>query len=124
MIATLICKKREFDGKKWINFSFVKNNKWYSVKFVKDCAAPQIHKIDEGIHRSFIELTATDKFDMKNNEDGKNVTIFVESYSNLSAEALAAAIAAEKKKLEEYRAAKEKEKMSFLLPTDDKDMPF
>jgi len=125
MILTLICKKREADGKKWTNYTTIQKGKWYNVKFVKECAAPQIKKIDENINRAFIELNANTKFDIKEDtEDKRNAIIFIESYNNLSAEALQKAIDNEFKSIEKYREEKEKTKISFLMPTDDTDCPF
>lgn len=121
MIMTLIAKKREKGGKKWTNFLFVKNEKWYSVKFVKDCAPPKIYKVADGIRRAFIELTQENKFDIK---EGERAVIFVENYNELSAEALTAAINAETKKIEAYRQKREQDKINFLLPSDETELPF
>lgn len=121
MILTLIAKKREQDGKKWTNFSFVKNEKWYAVKFVKDCAPPQIYEVADGIKRAFIELTKENKFDIV---EGEKAVIFVEDYKQLSAEALTAAGNAEKKKIETYRQKREQDRINFLLPADDTELPF
>lgn len=124
MILTLICKKRELEGKKWINFSLLKGGKWYSVKFVKNCAAPLIHKIDKNVYRAFISLAETDKFDIaQKNEGGKNATVFVETYSNLSDEMLSASVETERKNLAAYRALRDKERVSFLI-VDDAEQPF
>lgn len=123
MICTLICKKRESaDGRKWINFSMLSKSKWYNVKFVKECAPPQVQKIAEGVGRAFIELTADNKYDIK--DSSGNLTLFVESYNNLAADALKTCIAAETEKVEKYRADKEKARVNFLQPTDDEDLPF
>ena len=121
MILTLIAKKREYDGKKWTNFSFVKNEKWYSVKFVKDCAPPQAYEVADGVKRAFIELTKENKFDIK---EGESAVIFVENYNELSAEALTAAANAETKKIEKYREKREQDRINFLLPSDDTELPF
>lgn len=121
MILTLIAKKREQDGKKWTNFSFVKNEKWYSVKFVKDCAPPQVYEVADGVKRAFIELTKENKFDIV---EGGRAVIFVENYNELSAEALTAAVNAEKKKIETYRQKREQDRINFLLPSDDTEIPF
>ena len=109
MILTLIAKKREHEGKKWINFSFVKDKKWYNVKFVKNCIPPKAHAVTEGVGRAFIELTEANKFDIVESD---NAVIFVEDYTELSAEALKAEI------------EKEKNKMNFLMPIKDEELPF
>ena len=120
MILTLIAKKREHDGKKWTNFLFVKNKKWYSVKFVKDCAPPQTYEVADGIKRAFIELTQENKFDIK---EGERAVVFVENYNELSAEALAEAVNIEKKKIETYRQKREQARIDFLIPTEE-ELPF
>ena len=121
MLLTLIAKKREHEGKKWINFSLIKNEKWYSVKFVKDCIPPKVYGVAEGVGRAFVELTEKHKFDIT---DGERATIFVEQYDDLSAEALKAEIEKEKNKIENYREKREKSKMSFLTPVNDIELPF
>lgn len=122
MICTLICKKRESeDGRKWVNYSMLKGKKWYNVKFVKECAAPQVHKIADGVIRSFIELTADCTYDIR--EQGTNATLFVENYKNLNDEQLKSAITAETAKVEKYRAEREKARVNFLAD-DDTDLPF
>lgn len=121
MILTLIAKKREQEGKKWTNFLFVKNEKWYSVKFVKDCAPPQVYEVADGVKRAFIELTEENKFDIV---EGERAVIFIENYKKLSAEALTAAGNAEKKKIETYRQKREQDRINFLLPSDDTELPF
>lgn len=121
MILTLIAKKKEQDGKKWTNYLFVKNEKWYSVKFVKDCAPPQTYEVADGIKRAFIELTKKNKFDIK---EGERAVVFVENYNELSAEALTAAVNAEKKKIEKFRQKREQDRINFLLPSDDTEIPF
>lgn len=124
MILTLICKKREHEGKKWINYSYIKGEKWYSIKFVKDCIAPKMHLIDEGIYRAFIELTTKNKFDLKISDEGKNSIIFVENYQDLENDELVKIIEKEKDKLDKYRKKRDSEKMSFLSPMDDAELPF
>lgn len=129
MICTLICKKRESDDglRKWVNYSMVKGAKngkggtWYNVKFVKDCAAPQVHKIAEGVGRAFIELDATCTYDIKEQASGN--TLFVESYKNLTDDTLKEHIAAETKRVEEYRAEREKARKNFL-DDDDTELSF
>lgn len=123
MICTLICKKREAeDGRKWVNFSMLRGKKWYNVKFVKECAPPQVQKIAEGVGRAFIDLTPDDKYDIR--EQGSNATLFVESYKNLSEDALKKCVADEIAKVEKYRADHEKARVDFLTPVDDAELPF
>lgn len=123
MICTLICKKREAeDGRKWVNYSMLKGKQWYNVKFVKECAPPQVHKIADGIGRSFISLTADHKYDLR--EQDNSSTLFVESYDNLNAEELRTAILSETEKVEQYRKEREKARVNFLMPADDTTMPF
>lgn len=123
-IITLIAKKREVsDGitpsRKWINYSTLRKGKWYNVKFVKDCAPPQIHKVAEGVARAFIELTPDDTYDISMKGNG---TIFVESYTPVADDALKACIAAETKKVEDYRAKREKERLDFISDDDTDDI--
>ena len=123
MLFTLICKKRvSDDGRKWTNYNLLRGKKWYSVKFVKDCAPPQNYKIDEGIYRAFIDLSNKDKFDLKENADCYN-TIFVESYGAVTPEIAEKHIAIEKERVDKYREEKEKNKIDFITPSDE-DLPF
>lgn len=117
MVVTLIAKKRESeDGRKWINFSTLKRGKWYNVKFIKDCAPPQVHKVADGVLRAFVDLTADSKFDISPKGNG---TIFVETYNPVVADALESAIAAEKVKIDKFREKREKERMDFIAPDED-----
>lgn len=123
-ILTLIAKKREVnDGmtpaRKWINFSTLRKGKWYNVKFVKDCASPQVQKVADGVARAFIELTPESKFDVSPKGNG---TIFVESYNPVTGDALDACVKEERKKVEEYRAKREKERIDFVSGDDDDDI--
>lgn len=123
MIFTLICKKRETeDNRKWINYSMCKGKVWYNVKFVKECAAPQLHKIMDNVERAFIKLELTDKYDIVYKSNNSRI-LFVESYSDLTDDELKAAIAAETKKIEDYRKAKEKVRIEFLSDGSE-DIPF
>ena len=122
MILTLIAKKREHEGKKWINFSFVKDKKWYNVKFVKNCIPPKAHAVTEGVGRAFIELTEANKFDIVEKE--QQLIIFIEDFNELNTEALKAEIENERKKIEAYREKKERNKMNFLMPIKDEELPF
>ena len=121
MILTLIAKKREHEGKKWINFSLIKNEKWYNVKFVKNCIPPKAHTVTEGVGRAFIELTETNKFDIVEKEQS---VIFIEDFNELNTEALKAEIENERKKIEAYREKRERSKMNFLMPIKDEELPF
>lgn len=121
MLFTLICKKRTTeDGKKWTNYSLLKDKKWYSVKFVKDCAPPQNHKIDENIFRAFIELTNNDVFDLK---EGEYPTLFVEKYTAPAPETVEKYIGIEKKNIQKFREKKDQAKKDFIMPTDE-ELPF
>ncbi len=121
MILTLIAKKREFEGKKWINFTYLKGDKWYNIKFVKNCVPPKAHAVTEGVGRAFIELTETNKFDIV---EGEKAVIFVEDFNELNAEALKTEIENERKKIEAYREKRERSKMNFLTPVNDTELPF
>lgn len=123
-ILTLIAKKREInDGmtpaRKWINFSTLRKGKWYNVKFVKDCAPPQVQKVADGVARAFIELTPESKYDVSPKGNG---TIFVESYTPVTGSALDACVKAETKKVEDYRAKREKERLDFISDDDVDDI--
>lgn len=120
-ILTLIAKKREVnDGttpaRKWINFSTLRKGKWYNVKFVKSCAPPQVQKVADGVVRAFIELTPESKYDVSSKGNG---TIYVEGYNPVTGTALDACVKAEQKKVEEYRAKREKERIDFISDDDD-----
>lgn len=123
-ILTLIAKKREInDGmtsvRKWINFSTLRKGKWYNVKFVKECAPPQVQKVADGVVRAFIELTPESKYDVSAKGNG---TLFVESYAPVTGGALDACIKEERKKVEEYRAKREKERIDFISDDDADDI--
>lgn len=132
-ILTLIAKKREVnDGisapRKWINFSTLRKGKWYNVKFVKDCAAPQCIKVADGVVRAFIELTPDSKYDVSPKGNG---TLFVESYNPVTGDTLEKLKAAETEKVNAYRAKRERERMDFINDDDtpsadggDDDFPF
>ena len=122
MILSIICKKRETDGNKWTNYSVNQKGIWYNVKFVKDCAPPQIHAIDTNILRAFINLNNPQKFDIATDKDNRK-TLFVEGYALISEPQLTELIAKERAKIEEYRKSREAEKMDFLEP-DEPESPF
>ena len=123
MVLSIICKKREKDGKKWTNYSANVKGIWYNVKFVKDCAPPQVHAVDTNILRAFIDLKDKSKFDIATDKSSNSKTLFVEGYESLTQPQIDDLKTKELAKIEEYRKAREAEKMDFLEP-DEPESPF
>lgn len=126
MILTLIVKKKETqDGRKFNSFSANRGDKWYAVKFVKDCPAPRTISVEDNVQRAFIRLEQDDKFDIR--QDKKDPTrnvLYIENYRAIDDETLAKCVEVERKKIAAYREEREKAKMDFLLPVDGEDLPF
>lgn len=124
MILTLIVKKRETEnGKKFNSYSTLRGEKWYSVKFVKDCPPPQVVSIEENVKRAFISLKADSKFDIRESDVNRS-TVFVETYEPVTGADFDRVVTVEKQKCEEYRKAREKARMDFLTPVDGEELPF
>lgn len=121
MILHLIVKKREVKDtatggvRKWNNYSTFHNGKWYTVKFNMDTEQPQVYKVQDGIFRAFVKLTAdeTSEFNIKTDTEGRK-TIYIRAHAPITADELAAEKAIEKQKIDEYRAQQDAEKVDFV----------
>lgn len=124
----LICKAKEANGKKWINFSTKRGNTWYSVKFVKGCMTPEVVKVAENVMRAFIGLDANSTFNIADSPYGK--VLYVENYITFSGARLEGLAGAELENIQTYREKRESEKISFLAPdeaeieSESQDLPF
>lgn len=133
-IITLFAKSKEHEGKKWTNFSTLKNGEWYSVRFVKECNIPKVYEVTEGIKRAFVGLTAKNTFNVAESDYGK--ILYVENFRELSEDEIKNEIEKETQRVVDYRKKREAEKMSFLddspkeevtfspAKEDDEDLPF
>lgn len=124
----LICKTKEADGKKWINFSTKRGDTWYAVKFVKGCHTPKVVTVTNNVMRAFIGLDSTSTFNMADSPYGK--VLYVENYIAFSDARLGSLVEAEMENIQTYREKRESEKISFLAPDEaeiedeSQDLPF
>lgn len=124
----LICKAKEANGKKWINFSTKRGDTWYAVKFVKGCRTPEVVTVTENVMRAFIGLDATSTFNIADSPYGK--VLYVESYIAFADARLGSLVEAEMENIQTYREKRESEKISFLAPDEaeiedeSQDLPF
>ena len=124
----LICKTKEANGKKWINFSTKRGDTWYAVKFVKGCQTPKVVTVTDNVMRAFIGLDATSTFNIADSPYGK--VLYVENYIAFSDARLESLVEAEMEGIKMYRDKREIEKLSFLAPDESEiedesqDLPF
>lgn len=124
----LICKNKEANGKKWINFSTKRGDTWYAVKFVKGCRTPQVITVTDNVMRAFIGLDANSNFNIADSPFGK--VLYVESYIAFSDTRLESLVETELENIQTYREKRESEKLSFLAPNEaeiedeSQDLPF
>ena len=124
----LICKTKEADGKKWINFSTKKGDTWYAVKFVKGCRTPKVVTVTENVMRAFIGLDVNSTFNIADSPYGK--VLYIENYVTFSDTRLESLVEAEMESIQTYREKREREKISFLatdeseIEDESQDLPF
>lgn len=121
MILHLIVKKREVKDtatggvRKWNNYSTFHEGKWYTVKFNMDTPQPQIFKVQDGVYRAFVKLTAdsTSDFNIKTDVEGRK-TIYIRAHAPISDAELAAEKDIERQRIDEYRVKQDAEKINFI----------
>lgn len=139
MKITVIAKKVTLkDGHAFISHRTLRNGQWYDVRFASDVTVTKAmyHDIGNKVIRMFIDVLPQN-CNVRENKRGRNV-LWVSAFTPLDGDDLVAAIAAEQKAIEEYRAAQDSLTRNFfaddapppkvdnapLKQVDPNDLPF
>lgn len=115
MKITVIAKRVNLkDGHAFISHRTRRNGQWYDVRFTSDVTVTKsmYHDVGNKVMRMFIDVLPQD-CNVREDKRGRNV-LWVSAFTPLTGDELVAAIAAEQKAIEEYRAAQDSLTRNFF----------